>query len=967
MSIAKDEILGGRYRVMQSLGAGGFGATYLVRDQTLSRCCVLKASTRHQPSYQKQFKREAQMLANLNHPNLPQVYDYFVEKGCPYFVMQFIPGKTLDQLKQERQEPFELEQVLRWADDLFNALSYLHSHNPPIIHRDVKPSNVCITPQETAVLLDFGIARQLDQTRTRTEAQAQSAHYAPIEQYSLEVAKSSQMIQQYLQELQSLGIHTGPYSDVYSLGATLYFALTFSTLPDARLRKLGENYPPLHELNPAVPEYIARAIERALMVDPRERCQTIAELQSSLVAEAKPRSWIEEFRAAADRADIEIFGAEDIRHAPHAQIATSALRAYGSSTKGFVYIEPCLHRKDIRPPDLILVHPDVGVLVIVSESCTLGQIKEVRNGKFVIDLCGFPEERDLLAETRKIMVEIKNATEEITGIYQVPLFNFAVALPSVLESDWRLKRYDQHIKSDHLLFQEHLDHPGRLERWVRAWVHKNLAMAPISEPLTEEQCRAVRRVFGDSSVINENFRVRPVPDEKLGALVDRLVNQEKRLSAEQEELSRADFEGHPQLIRGVAGSGKTIVLANNAARFVKRRLSRPTDLFAPEKRKQPRIGIICFNRSLVSFIKQKVQQVFKTQMGLDLDDLPGTPVTIRHINGLFYFELSRSKGGPLEYISTQTFKNPVNRACLYQKQLKRLAQKNPGRYQDILFDAIYVDEGQDFEPEEFKLLLDLIRPDEKTGEKSLVIFYDNAQNLYGRRLPTWSSDVGIDIAKGKRSRVMKQCFRNTRPIIELAFNVLLGAKAPSEMQVQTRGYADVRTLLRNDLVKELPDRWQVNFTERGGPPPKVMEFNYQGQKRKWITKEINRLIEVEQVRPEDIMILCKTKDEARKIGRFVQRGVKGIEGLVFPFANEMKDRYIFQKGHLTVSTIHSAKGYDAWIVFMTGVEQYDSDVKDRAVFYVGATRSKLLLNISGIARSNSLLKEALQVHQMLFD
>jgi serine/threonine protein kinase len=968
MYATRGELLYGRYQVIKRLGVGGFGVTYLVKHQKLKRSRVLKVSTRPEPTYRDQFEREAQTLARLEHPNLPDVYDCFVEDDCVCLVMEYIAGKTLAQLMDERESPFEVETVLRWASDLLSALIYLHSQDPPVIHRDIKPSNICITTDDRAVLVDFGIARQLDESRTRTGAQAQSACYAPIEQYTRESVRSSPILKAYLRELRSSGIHTGPYSDVYSLGATLYFALTGNEPEDARWRKLEGIDVDVRAGNPDVPPHVARALKRALALDPRERIETAAELHQLLMEEQMSETWKEDLEAAIARAAIEVLGQEDIREETRARLVSSVLAAYGESPSGFLYVEPCLHDKSMKSPDVVLVHPDVGVLAVVSEPYTLDQISGVRSGKVSVHLHGFPQEQDIVAKAQGTVTQIRHAAEdEIQSVYEGPLFNFVVGLPAISESRWRLEGYDQELDLNKLLLKEHYEQPNRLKRRIQALVRESVARVPFDEPMTKQQIAAMRRAFGDSTVVNLPPRKPAGTEQRLGTYIDDLVNQKNRLSAEQQELSRADFEGHPQLIRGVAGSGKTIVLANNAARFIRRRLQEPDDMFGIERRRPPRVAIICFNRSLVSFIRRKVQRALTTQMDLGLDELPDGVITIRHLNGLFLFELNQRRGGPLTYIPTSEVRDSLERARRYQKQLARLAREDPEAHDAMLFDAVYVDEGQDFEPEEFKLLLEMIRPNEKTGEKSLVIFYDNAQNLYGRRLPTWSSDVGIDIAKGRRSRVMKECFRNARPTVEFAFNVLLGAKAPSGMQVQTRGYADVSTLLRHGLVKELEDRWQVNFTERRGPPSIVREFKDRDLEREWVAREIGRLVEAEGIRPEDILVLCTTRDEAHQVGHAISQQTDVIDGLLFPFEKNMKDRYIFQEGRLTVSTIHSAKGYDAWVVFLLGVDQYDSDVEGRAMFYVGATRPKLLLYVSGVARSSGLLKEARQVQHMLFN
>ena len=286
MSLAEGLVLDNRYRVIRPLGEGGFGAAYLVEDQRLGRQCVAKASTVHDTAHREQFEREARMLADLDHPGLPQVYDHFSVGSRPYLVMQYIEGHTLDRLKEGRSVPFEVDQVLRWASDLLEALAYLHSQEPPIVHRDVKPSNICVTPEGKAVLLDFGIARRLDRTSTRTGARAHSTYYSPIEQYPAEAMGSYGTLQQYLEELKAANVHTGPYSDVYSLGATLYFCLTLLDPPDACFRVLGEDLRPARDLCPNAPDFLIEAIEQALVVDPRRRCQSVAQLQQFLQPQA---------------------------------------------------------------------------------------------------------------------------------------------------------------------------------------------------------------------------------------------------------------------------------------------------------------------------------------------------------------------------------------------------------------------------------------------------------------------------------------------------------------------------------------------------------------------------------------------------------------------------------------------------------------------------------------------------------
>jgi formylglycine-generating enzyme required for sulfatase activity/predicted Ser/Thr protein kinase len=282
MTLYQGMTLKDRYEVVRPLGEGGMGAAHLVDDQRLHRHCVIKEVLIPDTTSQGQFEREAQLLASLQHPNLPVVYDYFFDQGQPYIVMQYVEGMTLNRCGDERAAPFEIHDVLKWAQDLLDALRYIHEHDPPVIHRDVKPHNVCITPESKAVLLDFGIARHLDQSQTSTAARAFTTGYAPIEQYPEDELKHIPSVLRYVQALRAEGIRTGPYTDVYGLGATLYYALTLLPPPDACMRVLGEEPPPVRGANQDVPDFLTEAVMRALALHPGERFQSAAEMLGAL-------------------------------------------------------------------------------------------------------------------------------------------------------------------------------------------------------------------------------------------------------------------------------------------------------------------------------------------------------------------------------------------------------------------------------------------------------------------------------------------------------------------------------------------------------------------------------------------------------------------------------------------------------------------------------------------------------------
>ena len=185
MTLDIGQVLNNRYRIVKLLGQGGFGAVYRAWDITLKGPCAIKESLELSPEAQKQFDREASLLFNLRHPNLPRVYDIFsIPDQGRYLAMDYIEGEDLQQSMERTGGPLAQEQVLPWMFQVCDALTYLHSRRPPIIHRDIKPANIRITPQGQAVLVDFGIAKDYDpHLKTTLRAQAVTPRYSPPEQY----------------------------------------------------------------------------------------------------------------------------------------------------------------------------------------------------------------------------------------------------------------------------------------------------------------------------------------------------------------------------------------------------------------------------------------------------------------------------------------------------------------------------------------------------------------------------------------------------------------------------------------------------------------------------------------------------------------------------------------------------------------------------------------------------------------
>src|SRR6267143_3480094 len=157
--LTPDTILQSRYRILQHLGRGGMGAVYEAIDLRLGHTVALKQTLTSDQELWKQFEREARLMARLNHPVLPRVSDYFTEGHRAFLVMQYVEGTDLANIIAQQPGPFPRQAVIAWADQLLDALIYLHSRERQIIHRDIKPHNLKVTPSGQIALLDFGLAK----------------------------------------------------------------------------------------------------------------------------------------------------------------------------------------------------------------------------------------------------------------------------------------------------------------------------------------------------------------------------------------------------------------------------------------------------------------------------------------------------------------------------------------------------------------------------------------------------------------------------------------------------------------------------------------------------------------------------------------------------------------------------------------------------------------------------------------
>lgn len=250
MPLTPGSLLENRYRVDALLVQGGMGVVYRAWDARLKQWVALKENALAAPEARAQFEREAKILARLHHSNLPKASNHFVtHDGRQYLVMSCVDGMNMAELlaTRGRQPPAD---VMAWLGQVCDALTYLHSQNPPIIHRDVKPQNIKITPDGQIFLVDFGLSKVgATYQSTASGAHGVTPGFSPWEQYDQG--------------------NTDQRSDVCALSATLYAMLTGQTPPDSVQRGLaGTALRSPRELNPALSPALEQAVLHGLETQP---------------------------------------------------------------------------------------------------------------------------------------------------------------------------------------------------------------------------------------------------------------------------------------------------------------------------------------------------------------------------------------------------------------------------------------------------------------------------------------------------------------------------------------------------------------------------------------------------------------------------------------------------------------------------------------------------------------------------
>jgi eukaryotic-like serine/threonine-protein kinase len=255
--------LKGEYQIVDTLGSGGFGITYLATKKDTKQQFAIKSlnatvqAKKDFNEHQERFVKEAFILAKCHHDHIIKVHDVFQQDNLWCMIMDYIQGDNLAEYIEDHGI-FKEEDILKYIGQIGSALDYFHTQQNAL-HRDIKPQNILLIPsQQKAVLIDFGLAREFTQDKTKTHTNSLTECYAPIEQYQLKAKR-------------------GAYTDVYALAATLYYCLTAQLPIPAQFRSQGFNVIPPQQHNPKISKKVNDAILKGMEFFPENRPQTIKE------------------------------------------------------------------------------------------------------------------------------------------------------------------------------------------------------------------------------------------------------------------------------------------------------------------------------------------------------------------------------------------------------------------------------------------------------------------------------------------------------------------------------------------------------------------------------------------------------------------------------------------------------------------------------------------------------------------
>ena len=474
---AKNEILHDRYRIIGQIGHGGMGTVYEAEDKKrFGKSIALKEiliSTDEEPDFKQQnllkqaFEREAKILAGLEHEAFPQVIDYFVEAERQFLVMELIQGENLSKLLEKRRKPFPTTEVLDWAEQLLDALDYLHTLEKPVYHRDIKPQNLKLTSRGRIKLLDFGIAKGADAniglTINNQTFIAATLHYSPLEQIIKAIDPNyREFLEQKFGEkvTNALASKTDNRSDIYALGATIYHLLT-NALPIDSLKRSFELYSgksdPLtdpQQLNPQIPALVSNWILKAMQLEMKDRFADAVEMRRSLreIIETERRNDNEELNREVWNHELEKL--KLVRESLEKErLQIKAERQFFVSQRNEKQKKFCENKlnTDETIPDMS-INFDGQNFQLISEA----ELNIFDANTFVI----LPVKDELSEANQKAEIDIKNSTIENQNSFSLTATSYLVG------SDFEAKKdlVQTEIKKEEFELEAENNNPSELEK-----------------------------------------------------------------------------------------------------------------------------------------------------------------------------------------------------------------------------------------------------------------------------------------------------------------------------------------------------------------------------------------------------------------------------------------------------------------------------------------------------------------------
>lgn len=429
--------------------------------------------------------------------------------------------------------------------------------------------------------------------------------------------------------------------------------------------------------------------------------------------------------------------------------------------------------------------------------------------------------------------------------------------------------------------------------------------------------------FGASIAAEQKATYTTKPSCRMGDQFEDRKGMKPILSQEQQRLTNLELDGKPRLVRGVAGSGKSIVLCNWLAKTAKRM----------QGQKDARIWAVYANRSLHRLLRESIESAWISLNEGDLfgdSEFPWEKVSLLHVKDVLAGML------PSVQMSIDSVGFDYDRAAeefLNRQDVDELLPR---------CSALFIDEAQDMGPATLRLLLSIVEQtdEEDANSRSAHIFYDNAQNVYDTKTPKWS-EFGLDM-RG-RSTIMRDSFRSTTPITELAVNVLSRLSGSSKRQ-------DHQELLELGLLEKQArngETWlRVHYNQIDGPKPIYHRFDNRSQEMASIAGHLKHLIQNDGISPTDICIIYNGR--VQDILQSTLAPALAVIGVELSFQkNRSFER---QPNTLVATTPHSFKGYEAEVVLIPCVDNYvatEGKILENSL-YVAMTRARSLLAIYGV-------------------